>query len=81
MPKSLNSPRHELVKSALIEQRKAAGMTQTEVAEKLGRPQSYIAKVEGGERRIDIVELIDLAQVIGLDLGALLNDASKVPGH
>jgi transcriptional regulator with XRE-family HTH domain len=81
MPKSLNSPRHELVKSALIEQRKAAGMTQSEVAEKLGRPQSYIAKVEGGERRIDIVELIDLAQVIGLDLGALLRDASKVPGH
>jgi transcriptional regulator with XRE-family HTH domain len=81
MPKSLNSPRHELVKSALIEQRKVAGMTQTEVAIKLGRHQSYVAKIEGGERRIDIVELIDLAQVIGLDLGTLLRDASKVQGH
>jgi len=81
MPKSLNSPRHELVKSALIEQRKAAGMSQTEVAVRLGRPQSYIAKIEGGERRVDIVELIDLAQVIGLDLVALIRDAGKVSGR
>ena len=73
MPKSLNSPRHELVKSALIEQRKAAGMTQSEVAEKLGRPQSYIAKVEGGERRIDVVELSELAGAIGLDMHALVD--------
>jgi transcriptional regulator with XRE-family HTH domain len=81
MPKSLNSPRHELVKSVLIEQRKAVGMTQTEVAERLGRPQSYIAKIEGGERRIDLVELIDVAQVIGLDLEALVRRASKVSGY
>lgn len=67
--------------SALIEQRKAVGMTQTDVAMKLGRPQSYIAKIEGGERRIDIVELIDVAQVIGLDLEALVRRASKVPGY
>lgn len=81
MPKSLNSPRHELVKAALIEQRKAVGMSQTEVATRLGRPQSYIAKIEGGERRIDFVELIDLAQVIGLDLEALVRRASKVSGY
>jgi transcriptional regulator with XRE-family HTH domain len=81
MPKSLNSPRHELVKAALIEQRRAVGMSQTEVATKLGRPQSYIAKIEGGERRIDFVELIDLAQVIGLDLEALVRRASKVSGY
>jgi transcriptional regulator with XRE-family HTH domain len=81
MPKSLNSPRHELVKAALIQQRKAVGMSQADVAAKLGRPQSYIAKVEGGERRIDVVELIDLAQVIGLDLVRLVRDASEVAGH
>lgn len=72
MPKSLNSPRHELLKAALIEQRKAARLTQAEVAYRLGRPQSYIAKVEGGERRIDVVELIELAQVIGLDVRDLV---------
>lgn len=79
MPKSLNSPRHELVKSALVEQRKAVGMTQTEVAEKLGRPQSYIAKVEGGERRVDVIELLELADVIRLDLHALIDALRKAP--
>jgi transcriptional regulator with XRE-family HTH domain len=79
MPKSLNSPRHELVKSALIEQRKAAGMTQSEVAEKLGRPQSYIAKVEGGERRLDVIELVELADTIGLDLHALVEEMRRTP--
>jgi hypothetical protein len=38
----------------------AAGMTQTEVAEKPGRPQSDIAKVEGEERRLDVIELVEL---------------------
>lgn len=72
MPKSLNSPRHVVLRDALIAQRKAAGMTQTQVAAVLGHPQSYIAKVEGGERRIDVVELVDLAEVIGLDLLKLM---------
>lgn len=78
MPKSLNSPRHELIKAALVERRKAAGMTQTEVAEKLGRPQSYIAKIEGGERRLDLVELMDLADVIRLDVPNLLRQLGAV---
>jgi len=79
MPKSLKSPRHELVKSALIKQRKAVGMTQAEVADRLGRAQSYIAKIEGGERRVDIVELVGIAEVIGLDLAELVGDLRRTP--
>ncbi|MDP3316960.1 MAG: helix-turn-helix transcriptional regulator [Devosia sp.] len=52
----------------------AAGMTQTEVAEKPGRPQSYIAKVEGEERRLDVIELVELGDTIELDLDATLSD-------
>jgi len=81
MPKSLNSPRHELVKSALIEQRKAVGMTQTQVAKRLGKPQSYIAKIERGERRIDIVEMVDLAEVINLDLSVLVLQIGQITGR
>lgn len=80
MPKSLNSPRHELVKATLVAQRKAAGLTQTDVAERVGRPQSYVAKVEGGERRLDIVELVELADVIQLDLHALVDALRKASG-
>jgi transcriptional regulator with XRE-family HTH domain len=78
MPKSLNTPRHELVKAALIAQRKAKRMTQADVAEKLGKHQSYIAKIEGGERRIDVVELVDVAEIIDLDVGSLLKAMRKV---
>lgn len=79
MPKSINSPRHELVKAALIAQRKASGMSQTKVAEALKRPQSYVAKVEGGERRLDVIELVELADTIGLDLHALVDDLRRAP--
>lgn len=36
-----------------------ASVTQTELAARLGRPQSFVAKVEGGERRIDVLEFVD----------------------
>lgn len=43
--------------------REAAGLTQTEVARKFGRPQSFIAKIESGERRMDPVDLWELASI------------------
>ena len=45
--------------------REAARLTQTQVAAKLGKPQSYVSKVENGERRIDPVELARFAAVYG----------------
>ena len=48
-------------------QRKAAGLTQTVVAERFGKPPSYVAKYEGSDRRLDILELIDVAAAIGFD--------------
>ncbi|MDP1730325.1 MAG: helix-turn-helix transcriptional regulator [Devosia sp.] len=53
-------------------------MTQAQVATALGHPQSYIAKIEGGERRLDVVELVDLADVIGLDLHKLVTTLRTV---
>jgi transcriptional regulator with XRE-family HTH domain len=51
----------------LIAQRKAAGLTQTVVAERLGKPPSYVAKYELGDRRVDILEFLDIAAAIGFD--------------
>jgi transcriptional regulator with XRE-family HTH domain len=42
----------------------AAGLTQDEVAGRLKRPQSFVAKYEGGERRIDVVEFIDIVRAL-----------------
>jgi len=49
--------------SKLKEARVTAGLTQVEVAHKLKRPQSFVSKIESGERRVDVVELGELAAV------------------
>jgi transcriptional regulator with XRE-family HTH domain len=67
MSRTLQSPRHEALRALLVARRKAAGLTQTAVASKLGRYQSYVANVESGQRRIDVVEFLDLAEAIGFD--------------
>ncbi|MGJ4993744.1 helix-turn-helix domain-containing protein [Bradyrhizobium sp. HKCCYLS3077] len=67
MSQTLQSPRHEALRAFIVEKRKKAGLTQAEVAAKLGRYQSFIANVESGQRRIDVVELIDIANAIGFD--------------
>ena len=49
----------ERLKTARIE----AGLAQQEVADKLGKPQSYISKIESGERRLDVIELKKLSEI------------------
>lgn len=59
--------RRERLRSELRKARKRASMKQVEVAAILGKPQSYVAKIENGERRIDLIETIQLCKVVGLD--------------
>lgn len=49
------------------EMRIAAGLTQAHLAGRLNRPQSFVAKYEGGERRLDVVEFMEVAEAIGFD--------------
>ena len=49
----------------MVKARKAAGLTQRELADRLHKPQSFVAKYEGGERRIDVVEFLTVCQAIG----------------
>ena len=72
MPKSIHTERHRKLCHLLKTRRKAAGLTQTVVAERLGKPPSYVAKYEGGDRRLDIVEYLDVAAAIGFDPCALI---------
>jgi transcriptional regulator with XRE-family HTH domain len=51
----------------LIAARKKAGLTQHEVAKRLKRPQSFVAKFEDGERRLDVVEFLTVAKAIEAD--------------
>lgn len=57
----------------LAEARKGKGMTQAEVATALGKPQSFVAKYENGERRIDVVEFVDIATVLDIEPNDIFN--------
>jgi transcriptional regulator with XRE-family HTH domain len=74
MQKSLKSPEYARLVAALVAVRHAAGIRQQALAKKLGRPQSFIAKYEGGERRIDVVEFIAIARALGADPIKLFRD-------
>lgn len=58
----------------LREARKAAGLTQVEAATRLGVPQTFISRVELGERRIDPLELQELAELYEKPLGYFLDE-------
>ncbi len=61
------SPAYRTFLDCLIEARRSTGVTQVEVATRLGKPQSYVSKVERGERRLDVVEFTDWAGALGAD--------------
>ena len=67
MEKSLHSEGYSLFLRQLRAARKSAGITQIELAERLDETQSFVSKCERGERRIDVVELLDIAAAIGFD--------------
>lgn len=70
---SVYSDEYQRVIAALKQARKAQGITQMQLAEALGRPQSFIAKIESGERRLDVVEFVHLARLVGLELNQVIN--------
>jgi transcriptional regulator with XRE-family HTH domain len=72
MRKTLHSPDYARFLGLLKQARKDAGIVQQELADKLGKPRCFIAKVERGERRIDVIEFIAIARAIGRDPVRLL---------
>jgi transcriptional regulator with XRE-family HTH domain len=69
--------RRKQLRQRLKEARVAAGLRQLDVADALGRPQSYVAKIESGERKVDFVEVLDLCAVIGLDPTVLAQELRR----
>jgi transcriptional regulator with XRE-family HTH domain len=72
MAKTLRSSEQLIFLELLRATRKGAGLTQRALAEKLRRPQSFVAKCENGERRIDVVEFVVLARALDASPEALL---------
>ena len=85
MRKSLKSPEYARLIAMLVAVRKKADIRQQELAKKLGKPQSFVAKYEGGERRIDLVEFVAIVSALGSDpvrlFGISLRVSRKVNRH
>lgn len=72
--KTLRSRRHRALCAALVQARKAAGLSQQELASRLKTSQTVIARIETGERRVDVIEFIDLARALRTDPGTVLDE-------
>ena len=68
MSKTLGSIRHNALIAFLTAKRHAAGMSQSELAKALGEYQSYVARMESGQRRIDVIEYENLARILKFDV-------------
>ncbi|MDX2274212.1 MAG: helix-turn-helix transcriptional regulator [Hyphomonadaceae bacterium] len=71
---SLHSAEYGRFIEMLVERRQVSGLSQQELADRLGLPQSLIAKIEQRERRVDIIELIQIASVVGFDVARLVRE-------
>lgn len=67
MEKTLGSGQHRALIDFLIQQREKRSMTQSDLADALGEYQSFVARLESGQRRIDVVEFLRLAEVLKYD--------------
>jgi transcriptional regulator with XRE-family HTH domain len=67
MAKSLHTPEYEHFRSLLIAARGKKGLTQADVSARLARPQSFVSKYESGERRLDVVEFIEVCRALETD--------------
>lgn len=77
--KSFHTQEYADLIEGLVEARKSAGLTQQDVADALGKPQSYVAKIEGCERRLDIAEFVNYGRALGADPVKLLK--AILPNH
>jgi transcriptional regulator with XRE-family HTH domain len=68
--RTIRSKRHKKLIDLVVAERKQAGIRQVQLAKKLKRSQTWIARLESGERRLDVVEFLDLAEAIGFDAPA-----------
>lgn len=67
MSKSVFSDRYRVFLIYIVDQRKRAGLTQTDLAARLVKPQSFISKSENGERRLDFVEVVEWLTALEID--------------
>lgn len=67
LDKTVGSPGNEALAKLIREKRKQAGLTQTQVAKTLRQRQTWLSHLESGQRRIDVIEFVKLAEALNFD--------------
>ena len=79
MSKELRSRLHEELRELLKDRRFRSKLKQSELAEKLGWSQQTVSKIESGQKRVTVVELVELSKVLDFDPAAAIRRIAKVP--
>ena len=75
--KSVFSPEYQIFRRCMITARKETQLTQESLAKSLKKPQSFVAKYEKGERRLDVIEFVLVARIIGVDPGDIIRKVAE----
>lgn len=80
MPKSVFTDAYQVLLKTLVAARKDAGISQVELARRLGKPQPFVSYFERGERRVDVIEFYAIASALGYEPVALFERlAAELP--
>lgn len=77
MPTSLYHPRYDLLRAALVAARKGAGLTQVEMAARLGVGQSYVSKMERGDSYVELFAFMDWCKACNQAPGKVLDELAE----
>ncbi len=72
MANPIHDPNSQVFRQMLVEARMSSGLLQADLADKLRKTQSFVSKYERGERRLDFPEFITIADALGLDVSAFV---------
>jgi transcriptional regulator with XRE-family HTH domain len=75
--KNIYTEQHKVLTTLLRDLRVEAGLTQIELATRVGRDQTFVSKYESGERRLDILELREICQALGISLEKFVRQLEK----
>lgn len=75
--KHLRSVKHRALIAAIVEARETAGLTQRQLAAKLKRSNSFVWKIEAGERRVETLEFMEIAEALGLRPDEMMRDVTR----
>ena len=77
MPKAISVRKYDYFRALLLDARKRASLTQSDLADRLDKPQSFVSKYESGERQLDVLEFLEVAAVLDLDVAGFLKKLSR----